>query len=160
MQYIEGLGPEDAADQPACFLCEAARPGLSEAERTERLVIHRDDAGLVLLNRYPYTSGHLLVAPVEHVANLSDLSATARAGLMELLVRAQQAIERAYNPQGMNIGMNLGRCAGAGLPGHLHLHLVPRWAGDTNFMQTLGEVRIVPQTLEDSRRRLFEAWSA
>ncbi|MCC5830119.1 MAG: HIT domain-containing protein [Phycisphaeraceae bacterium] len=159
MQYIESLeAAELEATRDGCFLCRAAEQGLSASTIKELLIIHRDDHGVVLLNRYPYTSGHLLIAPVRHVANLGDLDAPCRAGLMELIVRAQTALERAYNPQGMNIGINLGRCAGAGLPGHLHVHIVPRWAGDTNFMQSIGQVRIIPQTLEQSHRRLVLAW--
>ena len=113
---------------------------------------------MIILNRYPYTSGHLLVAPNDHVGDLTDVSTQQRSDLMELTAIAEQTLKLAYNPQGINVGMNLGRCAGAGLPGHLHVHLVPRWNGDTNFMSVVGSVRIMPQALEDSFDALREAY--
>ena len=167
MAYIDALVGEaghDAHDAPGeagCFLCEAAQ-AMSRDDAVggdaagQRLVLMHDARGLVMLNRYPYTNGHLLVAPREHVACLSDLSPQGRADLMELTELADRLLRAAMNPQGMNIGMNLGRCAGAGLPGHLHVHLVPRWNGDTNFMQTVGGVRVIPQALEESFGMLRE----
>lgn len=153
MAYIDQLSELDATapaptDAPACFLCDAA--DAKPDTFAQRLVLHADEHGLILLNRYPYTNGHLLVAPREHVADLADLTPQARAGLMELTVLAEQTLRAAMNPQGMNIGVNLGRCAGAGLPGHVHIHVVPRWNGDTNFMQIVGQVRVIPQALEAS----------
>ncbi len=164
MAYIDALVGQEGDDAPresGCFLCEAART-LSEdaaagsAAARERLVLLHDGRGLLMLNRYPYTNGHLLAAPREHVGCLSDLSPRGRADLMELTELGDRLLRAAMNPQGMNIGMNLGRCAGAGLPGHLHVHLVPRWNGDTNFMQTTGGVRVIPQALEASYGMLRE----
>ncbi len=164
--YIQQLGPHDPANAAAyqaheqtgnrCFLCEAAavQPGSQDAK--DRLVLVLDHRGIVLLNRYPYTNGHLLIAPLEHRASLTDLSAAQRTGLMELTAWAQQLLEDAIHPQGFNIGVNIGRCAGAGLPGHLHVHIVPRWGGDTNFMQTVGHVRVIPQALDASFDSLYE----
>lgn len=160
MSYINQLEEGDARPAPAspgCFLCEAAgvEPGTGEAN--DRLLLLSDPRGMVILNRYPYTSGHLLVAPRDHVADLPDLTAARRADLMELTVLAQQAIGIAFNPQGYNVGINLGRCAGAGLPGHLHIHIVPRWGGDTNYMTVLGQVRVIPEALDQSYQRLAQA---
>lgn len=160
MAYIHDLEAAETHATPAaskCFLCEAAGFAADSAEGGDRLLLHRDEQALIIMNRYPYTSGHLLVAPREHLADLNDCSANLRAHLMELTAQAQKCIQQAYNPQGMNIGMNLGRCAGAGLPGHLHIHLVPRWNGDTNFMSTIGDVRVIPQALEQSYERLKQA---
>jgi ATP adenylyltransferase len=153
MQYIRQLDPqgnEGDSNHKACFLCDAAKaqPGTDHARQL--LVLVRDERGIILLNRYPYTSGHLLVAVDRHVPDLTDLTKTEQAGLMELTTLGQKLLRTTANPQGLNIGMNLGRCAGAGLPGHLHLHIVPRWNGDTNFMQAVGQVRVIPEALETS----------
>ena len=153
MDYIRQLGALDTtAESPGsgCFLCQSAdaKPGTSEAQA--RLVLLNDKRGQMLLNRYPYTNGHLLVAPRKHRGELSDLDDTSRAGLMELTDLAVRLLRAALNPQGINIGMNLGRCAGAGLPGHVHMHIVPRWSGDTNFMMVIGQVRVIPEALEES----------
>jgi ATP adenylyltransferase len=145
------------ADPAPCFLCEAGEAELSETERIERLMLLRDERGTMLLNRYPYTNGHLLVAPREHAADLSDLSGDRQAGLMELIDLANRLLQTALNPQGVNLGLNVGRCAGAGLPGHVHFHIVPRWYGDANFMDTVGSVRVIPQALEQSYCVLSEA---
>jgi ATP adenylyltransferase len=159
IRELEGQGAQPDAD--ACFLCDAAavQPGGGDADvqLAQRLVLHSEDRGLILLNRFPYTTGHLLIAPREHAAELTDLSAAQRAGLIELVALAQTLVRTAYNPQGMNIGMNLGRCAGAGLPGHLHVHVVPRWGGDTNFLSVVGQVRVIPQSLDESHRLLRDA---
>ena len=163
--YIQRLGPDqsvetpknrDTSDQPLkeCFLCEAAKSDVQTEEAQQRLVLIRDNRGVVLLNRFPYTNGHLLVAPLDHQAMLTDLSLSQRSGLIELTAIGQQLLQNTINPQGFNVGINLGRCAGAGLPGHLHVHIVPRWHGDTNFMQVVGDIRVIPQALEDSYHRL------
>lgn len=129
----------------ACFLCEAVADPQEDARR---LVLHRDAHGIIIMNRYPYTNGHLMVAPLEHADDLPTLTADGRTGLMELITLGERLIHAALNPQGVNIGMNIGRAAGAGLPGHLHAHLVPRWGGDVNFMDAVGQVRIIPQAIE------------
>jgi len=161
MHYIQQLDEdEQAAGAPkrGCFLCEAAKADASaEAAAAKWLLLQGDARGMIILNRYPYTSGHLLVSCNAHVGDLTDLTAQQRSDLMELTVIAEQTIRLAYHPQGINIGINLGRCAGAGLPGHLHVHLVPRWNGDTNFMSVVGHVRVVPQALEESFEALREA---
>jgi ATP adenylyltransferase len=143
MDYIRSVVKGE--DDEKCFLCQAAAAGGDE--RRERLVLWTTDATTVLINRYPYTNGHLLIAPRIHKAELEDLTADEQLDLMRQTAEAVRLLKRAISPQGFNIGINLGRCAGAGLPGHLHQHVVPRWNGDTNFMGVVGEVRVVPQAM-------------
>jgi ATP adenylyltransferase len=152
LDYIRSSG-----DKPAgCFICDAwANPDLDE----RHYVIGRDEHGLVMLNRYPYTNGHVLIVPGEHVGDLIDLPAAKRAALMELVVTAERVIQATLNPQGMNIGANIGRSAGAGVPGHVHIHVVPRWGGDTSFMHVVGQVRVNPQALDDVYREFRSAWA-
>jgi ATP adenylyltransferase len=140
-----------------CFICQAGSGG-TPAERRERLVLWESDHCVVVINRYPYVNGHLLISPKAHKAEMSDLS---DAEMLDLQVQTRDAIEllrRAIGPQGFNIGINLGRCAGAGVPGHLHQHVVPRWSGDTNFMTALAEVRVIPEDLRTTWRKLKAAW--
>ena len=144
----------DSSDCASCFLCDAAAVETGTDEARDRLVLLRDQRGVILLNRYPYTNGHLLVCLGDHLAGLSDLSSEQRANMMELTTLGDTLLRTAVNAQGTNIGMNLGRCAGAGVPGHLHMHIVPRWAGDTNFMQAVGGVRVIPEALEESYEHL------
>jgi ATP adenylyltransferase len=139
-----------------CFLCQAAAAA-TEAERRERLVLWDSPSCIVLMNRYPYVNGHLMVAPKQHKAEFSDLT---EGELLDLQVQTREAIEvlrRAMGPQGFNVGINLGRCAGAGVPGHLHQHVVPRWNGDVNYMSVIGEVRVVPQALSQLYGELVQA---
>jgi len=161
MQYIQQLDgaadPTGTIDGSDCFLCDAAAAAPGTDLARQRHVLVNDARGIILLNRYPYTNGHLLVASTNHLVNLTDLDAAQRQGLIDLVAVAEQILRIAINPQGFNAGMNLGRCAGAGLPGHLHMHVVPRWHGDTNYMQTIGQVRVIPQALEESYQRLCEA---
>jgi ATP adenylyltransferase len=158
IDYLQSIVGDQPPGQPGdCFLCQAGAPDLDDATADQRLVLHRDDHGTLLLNRYPYSSGHLLVAPHDHVGDLSDLDPPTRAGLMELCELGGRLLRETINPQGLNVGANLGRAAGAGVPGHLHLHVVPRWAGDCNFMDVVGHVRVIPQALEASHRLLKEA---
>lgn len=150
MDYIKNV-----SDGPAeCFLCAIATKPERDAEH---LVLRRGPRGMLFLNRYPYVHGHLLVAPYRHEADLTNLEADERAELMELVVHGQRVLSLAMNPQGFNIGINLGRCAGAGVPGHVHMHVVPRWNGDVNFMSLVGQVRVIPQAVEQSYRELLEA---
>ncbi len=146
LEYIE------TADHPGteCFLCDALR--MDDDRRG--LVLFRGAAAFALLNRYPYNNGHLLVAPNRHLGTLDQLDSGETAALFELVRRAVGWIERAYNPHGFNIGINLGRTAGAGLPGHLHIHIVPRWDGDTNFMPVLGGTKVISEGLSSSYERL------
>lgn len=148
LEYIKSV----TGDKPGCFLCDASR---NPDQDRANLVLARTPTALLMLNRYPYVNGHLLVAPYAHVAQLADLPADARATLMELVVYGQRLLELAMNPQGFNIGVNVGRCAGAGLPGHIHVHIVPRWNGDINFMTTVGQVRVIPEALETAYEKLY-----
>jgi len=149
MEYIRQLSPGPGSGtsplDEACFICQAI-----EQPDKQHLVLLNDERGVMLLNKYPYTNGHLLAAPHAHVELLSDISPEQRADLMELTQLADELLRLSMNPQGMNIGINIGRCAGAGLPGHIHVHIVPRWSGDTNYMETVGQVRVIPQALAES----------
>ncbi len=144
------------SEEEGCFFCAAA----AALDDPERLVVFATAHHLVLLNRHPYTNGHLMVAPLEHVASPRDASAGARAELWPLVLATQGVLEADLAPEGFNLGLNHGRAAGAGVPGHYHFHVVPRWKGDTNFMGVVGGVRIVPQALDDSWRRLRRGFSA
>jgi ATP adenylyltransferase len=133
----------DGADC-GCFLCQAAPNG----DDRQRMVVSRGVHTVTLLNRYPYNNGHLLVAPQRHVARLDQLGDQPQLELLQTITRMVGVLERVMLPQGFNIGLNLGRAAGAGVPGHLHWHIVPRWIGDTNFMPTIAGVHTIPQSLE------------
>ncbi len=154
MDYINDLVRDRSeSPPPGCFLC-AARDGPDRD--AENLVLWRTPRTLVMLNRYPYSSGHVLIAPTAHIGELSDLPDDV---MVELSLRtrdAQRVLRAAVNADGFNIGMNLGRCAGAGLPDHVHCHVVPRWTGDTNFMPVLGDVRVMPQSLDSVRDAFLE----
>ncbi len=147
IDYIRSL------DKPPgeCFLCAAAKAA-DEPARSEALVLWSTPHSVVLLNRYPYTNGHLLVAPIAHEADLESLSPEQLLDMQTQTARAVAMLKQAVSAQGFNVGMNLGRVAGAGVPGHLHQHIVPRWAGDTNFMTVLGQTQVVPEALP----RLYE----
>lgn len=143
MDYIDRLSERDAPQ--GCFLCRyAAEPAADRANH----VVWRSPRTLTLLNRFPYTSGHLLIAPTVHQPTPAELDEPTLTELALRLRDAQRVLQKAFAPQGFNIGMNLGRCAGAGLPDHAHWHIVPRWSGDTNFMPVLGDVRMIPVALE------------
>ncbi len=160
MAYINTMAGHDGAATPpteqskACFICEAAKVTVPSDDAGQQLVLLRDKRGLIMLNLYPYVNGHLLVAPLDHTPDLPGMTAPQRADLLELVTLAQSLLQAAINPQGFNIGLNLGRCAGAGLPGHLHAHVVPRWSGDTNYMQTIGRIRVIPEAIQATYTRL------
>jgi ATP adenylyltransferase len=121
-------------------------------------VVWRDERCAVVLNAYPYTTGHVMVLPVRHVAELEDLDGAESGALWAAAVDAVAALKAAYRPGGVNLGANLGRAAGAGVPGHLHLHALPRWDGDTNFMTSVAEARVLPEALPTTWRKLRDAW--
>jgi len=139
-------------------MCDASQHADDTQAAADRLVIASDDHALLMMNRYPYTNGHMLVAPREHAAELRDLSQDTRHALMDWTDRACTLLQDTVNCQGINVGINLGRCAGAGVPGHLHVHILPRWSGDTNFMSTVGRVRVIPQALDKSYEQLKKVW--
>jgi ATP adenylyltransferase len=144
----------NADDQPGCVFCVAAAAMSDE----EALVVHRGAAAFVLLNKYPYASGHLMVAPVRHVGDFAELADDEVVEIHRLASAGLGALAQTYGPQGFNLGWNLGRIAGAGIVDHVHLHVVPRWAGDTNFMPVLSDVKVIPEALAESRVRLAAAW--
>jgi ATP adenylyltransferase len=134
-----------------CFFCDYAR---APRKDRENLVLVRGKSCFVVMNRYPYTGGHLLVAPLVHQGELRKLGPAAREEIFDLLVRMEGLLRRSLRAHGFNIGINLDRAAGAGVPGHLHFHVVPRWIGDANFMTTTGRVRVIPEALEELHARL------
>lgn len=138
-----------------CVFCDIF---LADAPDDETLIIFRDEHAAVLLNAFPYISGHVLVMPTRHVGELGELTQCESTALWQTLVRANTAITRAYSPGGMNIGFNLGEAAGAGIPQHLHAHALPRWNGDTNFMTAIANTRVLPEALSDTWHKLRKAW--
>jgi len=142
-----------ANEQEGCIFC------LAEAgDDEERLVVHRGERAFVLLNKFPYTSGHLMVAPKRHVGELGELDDDEALELHRLAVQGLAALAETFGPQGYNLGWNLCRIAGAGIVDHVHVHVVPRWAGDTNFMPVLADVKVLPEALLETRRKLAAAW--
>jgi ATP adenylyltransferase len=151
MKYIESNKSE-----AGCVFCNA----LSMTDGEENLVIARGELAYVIVNRYPYTSGHLMIVPLRHESSIEHLDPPTRAEMMELTNRCMQILRRLYTPQGFNVGINIGEAAGAGIVDHVHIHIVPRWEGDTNFMSSLGNTRVLPESLEDTYRRVRAVWSA
>jgi ATP adenylyltransferase len=145
-----------------CVFCELQK----EADGTLRqaqgeagnLIVARRDRAFVILNRFPYTSGHIMVVANAHQPSLEDLDEPTRAEMMELVTQCIRVLRKVYRPQGFNVGANIGEVAGAGVAGHVHLHIVPRWGGDANFMSTVGETRVLPEDLEETYRRVRESW--
>jgi ATP adenylyltransferase len=146
----------DASKDDRCIFCDAL--GADDDRRT--LIVLRGAKNFIILNRYPYTSGHVMVVPYEHVADLTAVDSATLAEMMTLTQRVQSALARTYHPEGYNLGMNLGRAAGAGVIGHLHLHVLPRWGGDANFMTVVGETRVEPEDLATTYDRLHKALTA
>lgn len=149
MQYIQNHTKSEG-----CVFCLAAQM----EDSPENLIVHRGEHSFVILNRYPYTSGHLMVVPYAHVNTLEALPPEARAEMMELVTQAMSVLRKIYNPQAFNVGANIGEAAGAGIAAHVHMHIVPRWSGDTNFMSTLAETRVLPEALEETFARVRAAW--
>ena len=152
MEYIRGLIKPTADD--VCFICQAAA-ATSDDERRQRLVLWSTEHVVVMLNRFPYANGHLLVAPRAHKADPEELTDAEHLEISHQVTEGIRLLRRAVSAQGFNVGINLGRCAGAGVPGHLHWHIVPRWAGDVNFMGVVGEVRIIPEAMSEIYRELM-----
>jgi ATP adenylyltransferase len=133
---------------------------LAAGDPEQMLVLARTEHAFAVMNAYPYTSGHLMVAPLRHEATLAGLSREEAGALMALTQDATAAVDTAYAPQGINVGVNIGRAAGAGIPGHVHVHALPRWNGDTNFMTAVAEARVLPESLRTSYDKLRAAWPA
>ncbi|MEK6220914.1 MAG: HIT domain-containing protein [Chloroflexota bacterium] len=151
MNYIESDKKLDG-----CVFCKA----IAEKDGPENLIVSRGKLSFVILNRYPYTSGHVMVLPYKHVPTLTALDKATRIEMMEFVSQSTEILQNIYKPQGYNIGANIGEAAGAGIEEHIHLHVVPRWTGDTNFMSSLGETRVLPETMEESFKRIITAWQA
>ena len=149
---LEYIG--EAGRQESCVFCDEAAGALG----AESLVVARGERAFVLLNKFPYASGHLMVAPVRHVAELEELEPDEVEELHALAVAGIEALRRVYGPDAFNVGLNLGAIAGGSISGHLHQHVVPRWAGDTNFMPVLADVKVLPEHLVRTRERLRAAW--
>jgi ATP adenylyltransferase len=146
--------PNTGRDDQGCIICRL----IEAPDDVEALVLERAPHTITVMNLYPYGSGHLMVAPLAHVGSIEDLDDEANVALARAQVRAVQAIRRAYEPDGINFGANLGRAAGAGVPGHVHVHVLPRWNGDTNFMTTVAEVRVLPESLRVGYDKLKAVW--
>ena len=149
-EYIENHVPVDG-----CVFCNE----LKKPDGPENLVVYRGNWVFAILNRYPYTSGHLMIVPYAHLATLELLDSPTRAELIEMIAHATQVLRAAYNPAGFNIGANVGGSAGAGVADHFHMHLVPRWSGDTNFMSTVSGTRVISEALDETYQRVFTTWS-
>jgi ATP adenylyltransferase len=151
-EYVKDASKDKESE---CVFCAALDPASDDAN----LVLHRGERCFVILNKFPYTNGHLMVAPYEHIAQLQGLDEETATEIMSLAQRAIAALETTYSPHGYNVGFNQGRVAGAGVEHHIHMHIVPRWGGDTNFMPVLGDTRVMNQTLEDSYATLKGAFA-
>ena len=145
----------DASKEDACFLCEAA----AADDDREHLVIRRGGHCFAILNRYPYNNGHVMVAPYAHKADLPELADAERSEMMTLLEEIEGALRATFHAHGFNVGINIGAIAGAGVPGHIHAHIVPRWTGDTNFVSTVSDLKIVSQSLDEAYRTLTAHFS-
>lgn len=143
MAYVS----DSAETTTACFLCTAAT-GVDEN------VVAEGSEALAILNKFPYNTGHVMIASKRHVADLAELTDSERTELWDMVTRVVAAVTKAMKPDGFNVGLNLGTAAGAGVPGHLHVHVVPRWGGDTNFMTTIGETKVLPEMLAETRAKL------
>lgn len=151
MAYIEAN-----PDEQGCIFCNR----LAQDEDDQNLILQRAARSFLILNRYPYTSGHLMAVPAAHVASLEMLSPADQAELMEMTTRAISALRSVYDPDGFNVGVNIGEAAGAGIEDHVHVHIVPRWDGDTNFMASTAQTRVLPESLEDTYQRLKHTLNA
>jgi ATP adenylyltransferase len=151
MEYIEG-----PAGESGCLFCTC----LASPDGPANLILHRTPHAFVMLNRYPYTNGHAMIVPVAHQPSIDLLDEAAQLDLMRLSSRVIRVLRRTYGAEAFNLGANIGRAAGAGIEAHVHLHVLPRWAGDTNFMATTAETRVIPESLETTYRRMLQAWQA
>ena len=149
MAYIE-----DTQHEEDCVFCSHPL----QPDGPENLIVARSQRAFVILNRFPYTSGHLMIVPFAHQPSLEMLDSVTRAEMMELITHAVEILRSVYHPQGFNLGANIGELAGAGIAEHVHLHVVPRWGGDTNFMTALGNTRVIPESLEETYRRVRTGW--
>ena len=152
MRYLQGEDRPSGEGHPDCPFC--IEPSENHCCDIDNLIVRRCAHSFIMLNRYPYNNGHLMVVPNRHVASLAGCSPEELNEMMGLTRLAELALTEAYHPQGLNVGINIGRSAGAGVVDHVHIHAVPRWTGDTNFISVIGEVRVLPEELEETARRL------
>jgi ATP adenylyltransferase len=152
---VEATARERTGEATECVFCRIAASG---EPSVENLVVWKGEWSFVVMNAYPYASGHVLVLPLRHVADLSDLTTPESVEMWSAIGNAVAALEGAYAPDGFNVGANLGRAGGAGIPAHVHFHVLPRWAGDTNFMTSVAGTRVLPETLQLTWKKLSEAW--
>lgn len=150
MKFVQSHDPKTS-----CVFCSV----LEQAEDARNLIVLRGQRAFVILNRYPYTSGHFLVVANFHRSSLEDLDASTRAEMMELATRGMQVLRKVYQPEAFNFGANIGEAAGAGIAEHVHLHVVPRWRGDTSFMSCISDTRVLPENLDETYRRICAAWN-
>jgi ATP adenylyltransferase len=146
---------KDAGEAEECIFC--AKPAAGDDRQA--LIVHRGERCFAMLNLFPYTNGHLMVAPFEHLGSVGEIPPETMAEMLASAQRSIQVLERAYSPEGFNLGINQGKAAGAGVEGHIHLHVVPRWAGDTNYMPVIAGTRVMPQSLEESYDALREGFA-
>jgi len=151
-EYVGGITPDGSDD---CVFC---RLFTSDEPDDVTLIVWRGETCAAILNLFPYTSGHLMLMPLRHVAELEDLSAAETRELWAVVTDAVRAIKGAYRPDGLNVGINLGAAGGAGVPGHFHVHCLPRWAADSNFMTTIAEARVIPEALSETYEKLTRSW--
>jgi ATP adenylyltransferase len=150
MRYLSATKPE------GCILCQKIR----SSDDRENLIVYRGETAFICLNLYPYSSGHLMVSPYDHVSSLDLLDSESQAGLMRAVSLGLRLLRQTMNPGGFNVGVNMGKAAGAGVDDHVHIHIVPRWEGDTNFMPVIGETRVLPELLESTLDKLLAALPA
>jgi ATP adenylyltransferase len=150
---MEYIGSAKEGEDQGCIFCEKPKEGDDE----KALILARTELSFAMLNRYPYNSGHLMIAPFRHVGELEEVEDPESLDMQQLLQRCIKALKEAMQPEGFNVGMNLGTVAGAGIPDHVHWHVVPRWTGDTNFMPVLGETKVLPELIANSYRRLRDS---
>jgi ATP adenylyltransferase len=160
-EFVTGAVDATGRDGPGsgCVFCDILASGLPD-EETNIAWRHPSGRVLAILNAYPYTSGHLMAMPIRHVADLEDLTDDESSDLWATMAASVRALKLAYKPDGINVGANLGRAAGAGVPGHFHMHVLGRWSGDTNFMTAVADARVLPEPLCESASKLRAAWPA
>lgn len=150
-RYVSGVQDAAGLDREECVFCRILRSGAADRDA---LVVHRGERNFVMLNRYPYTSGHVMVIPYDHVSTLARATRETVDEMMRLTQRLEGFVRKLYKPDGVNLGMNIGRAAGAGVAGHIHMHVVPRWIADSNFVTVVGETRVLPEDLSTTWTRM------
>ena len=154
-EYISGNSQQDKPKADVCVFCEA----LKTTDDHDRYIIYRGESAFVILNKYPYNNGHMLVMPNRHISRPDMMTEDERFEIMNLIVKAQTVLYDVYNPHGVNIGANIGAAAGAGIAQHMHFHVLPRWNADANFMTTIANTRVIPESLDETWEKIRKAWN-